>query len=71
MLIRRGAGVNLVIKEPVWLALVLGWLLLMGVLTPLVDRSDLAQICMWMGGTFCLNLAVVSLCVPWLQRRFG
>jgi hypothetical protein len=22
-------------------------------------------------GTFCLNLAVVSLCVPWLQRRFG
>ena len=55
-------------KDPVWLALVLGWLVWLAVFAPFVDRDQFDQLCLWLGGSFCLNLGIVSLSVPWLQR---
>jgi hypothetical protein len=56
------------LKDPVWLCVVFGPLLWVAALTPLVDRSDPVQFYLWLGGSFCLNLALVSMLVPWLLR---
>ncbi len=56
-----------VLKDRVWLALIFGTLAWMVLFAPFVDRTSLEQIALWLGGSFCLNLAIVSVCVPWIQ----
>ncbi len=56
-----------VLKDRVWLALIFGTLAWMVLFAPFVDRTSLEQIALWFGGSFCLNLAIVSVCVPWIQ----
>lgn len=50
--------------DPVWLCLVFGTLVWMALFAAFVDRTATASVCLWIGGSFCLNLAVVSLSVP-------
>lgn len=57
--------------DPVWLCLVFGTLVWMALFAAFVDRTATASVCLWIGGSFCLNLAVVSLSVPWLQQHYG
>lgn len=56
-----------ILKDRVWLALVFGPLVWMALFAPFVDRTIPEQVALWFGGSFCLNLAIVSVCVPWIQ----
>lgn len=56
------------LKDPIYLCILLGPLVWMALSSPWVDRSDLGQFCMWLSVSFSLNLGIVSLSVPWLQR---
>jgi hypothetical protein len=55
----RGRAVVAVVGPFVWMAVFLPW----------VDPGNLTSVCLLIGGSFCLNLGIVSLCVPWLERR--
>jgi hypothetical protein len=55
-------------KDRVWLALVVGPLIWIAVFSSWVDWKSLADVCLVLGGSFCINLGIVSICQPWLQR---
>jgi hypothetical protein len=56
------------LRDRVYLCLLFGPLMWIAVFSPFVDRDDLAQFCLWLFGSFCLNLGIVSLGVPWIQE---
>ena len=62
-------------KIPVWAYLVFGPLAWMAVFASLMGWSDRdgLQIAFLYAMCFCLNLGLVSLCIPWIQsdRRAG
>jgi len=58
-------------KLPVWVYLVLGPWLWMGTFSLVVERSlrDALGIAFLYAMGFCVNLGVVSICIPWIERR--
>ena len=58
-------------KDRVWLALALGPFAWAAVFSPWVDWSSLSSVGILIIVSFCLNLnlGIVSLCVPWPERK--
>ena len=56
-------------RLPVWAYLVFGPLIWMAIFAPFIDRStrDGLNIAFLYAMCFCLNLGVVSHCIPWIQ----
>jgi hypothetical protein len=57
-----------ILKDRVWLALVLGPLVWIAAFGPWIDWDSTASVCLVVGGSFCLNLSLVSVLVPRLMR---
>ena len=56
--------------DPIWLSFVLGPLVWMALFAIFVDWNSLSSVCLWAGGSATLNVALVSIAQPWLERVY-